>query len=130
MGLSVITALVEFFWVSRSALANQNVIVNCTKTPQRSYPATKTKSVQACIACSNPPHNAPPQTDKVSHLRSEAMSSFGRRGRKVQLHLISCILILSPNPEDTYYPHIILILSSYYPHIILRLSSYYPHIMN
>ena len=25
MGLSVITALVEFFWVSRSALANENV---------------------------------------------------------------------------------------------------------
>ena len=25
MGLSVITALVEFFWVSRGALANENV---------------------------------------------------------------------------------------------------------
>jgi len=64
MGLSVITALVEFFWVSRGALANQN-------------------------------------TDKVSHLRSEAMSSFGRRGRKVQLHKsTSCLSDCSSNTSE------------------------------
>jgi len=64
MGLSVVTAVVEFFWVSRSALANQN-------------------------------------TDKMSHLRSEAMSSFGRRGRKVQLHRsTSCLSECSSNTSE------------------------------
>ena len=33
MGLSVVTAVVEFFWVSRSALANQNVPYNPWQTP-------------------------------------------------------------------------------------------------
>ena len=41
MGLSVITALVEFFWVSRSALANENVrqfkvFKDASKNPNKS----------------------------------------------------------------------------------------------
>ena len=37
MGLSVITALVEFFWVSRSALANENVGQLIRRTNKMKY---------------------------------------------------------------------------------------------
>ena len=73
------------------------------------------------------------QTDKVSHLRSEAMSSFGRRGRKVQLHHIPCILISSfHHILVSTYPHILedvrpRVPISTNPHILI---SPYQHILN
>ena len=65
----------------------------CKTITDGTVTAAKEKQEQSkCMPGNNPP---PPQTDKVSHLRSEAMSSFGRKGRKVQLHPVSPILLSS-----------------------------------
>ena len=51
MGLSVVTAVVEFFWVSRSALANQNVQYIPWQTP-------KTAKIHTSPNCQFPTHTS------------------------------------------------------------------------
>ena len=64
MGLSVVTAVVEFFWVSRSALANQNVRYIPWQTPKTANINTNSNwQFPSLIKRSSPDRQSEPFTE-------------------------------------------------------------------